>query len=144
MKAKIAIVLASIALIAASCNSQTTVTPNNNPPPPPPTSLQPTPPPPPPPAAMSGEVMINMTATGFEPATVTVKKGTKVTFVNKDTVPHWPASAPHPTHTDLPGFDALKGIATGASYSFTFTQVGTWKFHDHLIPNKFGSVIVVE
>ncbi len=142
MKAKFAILLASVALIAAACNARTEVTTTNNPPPPPPPASQ-TPPPPPPPA-MSGEVSINMTATGFEPSTVTVKKGTKVTFVNKDTKPHWPASAPHPTHTDLPSFDALKGIVAGASYSYTFDKVGTWKFHDHLLSTKFGSVVVVE
>ncbi len=88
------------------------------------------------------ETVISMTTNGFEPSTVTVKAGTKVTFVNNDTVDRWPASAFHPTHLELPGFDALKGIAPGASYSFTFEKVGKWGFHDHLFPTMFGSVTV--
>lgn len=85
---------------------------------------------------------ISMTAEGFVPSTVTVETGTTVTFVNNDSAPHWPASAFHPTHLELPGFDSLEGVAAGASYSFTFTEVGTWKFHDHLNPSLFGSVTV--
>lgn len=88
------------------------------------------------------EVVISMTAEGFEPSTITVSTGTKVTFVNNDSVKRWPASAFHPTHLELPEFDSLEGIALGASYSFTFTETGTWKFHDHLIPSLFGSVVV--
>ncbi|MBI3251353.1 MAG: hypothetical protein HYZ62_00405, partial [Candidatus Andersenbacteria bacterium] len=63
---------------------------------------------------------ISITDTGFEPAQVTVAPGATVTFVNNGQALHWPASAPHPTHTALPGFDAKKGLATGESYSFTF------------------------
>jgi plastocyanin len=91
---------------------------------------------------VSEAVVISMTDTGFEPATVTVAPGTKVTFMNNGQAAHWPASGPHPTHTNLPGFDAKKGLATGESYSFTFDKVGTWGFHDHLNPQLFGSVVV--
>ena len=87
-------------------------------------------------------VTISITDTGFEPAQVTVAVGAKVTFLNNGQALHWPASAPHPTHTALPGFDAKKGLATGESYSFTFDTAGVWKFHDHLNPNLFGSVTV--
>ena len=88
------------------------------------------------------EVTISMTSSGFEPSTVTVAAGTKVTFVNNDSVEHWPASAFHPSHLELPGFDALEGVAPGASYSFTFEETGNWKLNDHLIPSMFGSVVV--
>lgn len=90
----------------------------------------------------SKKVTISMTANGFEPSMVTVTAGTTVTFVNNDSAEHWPASAFHPTHLELPGFDALKGIAPEGSYSFTFSEAGTWKFHDHLTPTLFGSVVV--
>lgn len=85
---------------------------------------------------------ISITDTGFEPAQVTVAPGATVTFVNNGQALHWPASAPHPTHTALPGFDAKKGLATGESYSFTFDNAGVWKFHDHLNPSLFGAVTV--
>lgn len=89
-------------------------------------------------------VKISMTAKGFEPSKVSVKKGTTVTFVNNDSISHWPASAPHPTHTIYPQLDSKTGIAAGASWSFTFDKVGEWKFHDHLTPTMFGSVTVTE
>lgn len=87
-------------------------------------------------------VEIAMTANGFNPAIITVKSGTKVVFKNTDSEGHWPASNPHPSHTDLPGFDSGQPIDNGNTYSFTFSKLGTWGFHDHLHPNLHGSVIV--
>lgn len=85
---------------------------------------------------------IKMTNNGFEPSTLTINKGDTVKFVNNDDTNRWPASAPHPTHTDYPEFDAKKGILAGSSWSFTFDRTGAWKFHDHLIPTMFGTVTV--
>lgn len=92
------------------------------------------------PAAASASISIS--DTGFSPATLTVPANTTVTFTNNGQGAHWPASAPHPTHTGLPGFDAKRGLATGETYSFTFTKKGTWAFHDHLNPQMTGSVVV--
>jgi len=101
---------------------------------------------------------VEITANGFSPSAIKVKTGDVVTWTNNDSVPHWPATAAHPTHLVYPGsdikkcgtaaqsgiFDACKGLATGESFSFKFDQVGTWKFHDHLNPVVpfFGSVTV--
>lgn len=85
---------------------------------------------------------VEFTGNGFSPKSITVKVGTKVNWVNKGTTEVWVASAPHPQHTDLPGFDALKGYKPGESYSYTFTKVGNWKYHDHLAPKNFGVVNV--
>lgn len=79
---------------------------------------------------------------GFMPATVTVKAGTTVTFVNNGQALHWIASDPHPIHTGLAGFDALKGLATGETYSFTFIKSGTFGFHDHLNTRLKGTIVV--
>jgi plastocyanin len=87
---------------------------------------------------------IDYTDSGFVPASVTIKKGTIVTFDNESTKSMWPASAPHPTHTDYPEFDPKKAIAPGETWPFTFTKVGTWKYHDHLNPSRFGTIIVTE
>ncbi len=86
--------------------------------------------------------VITYTDEGFSPNSITVKAGTAVTWINSGNQPMWVASSPHPQHTDLPGFDALKGYASGEEYSYTFTKVGTWKFHDHLDATKFGRVEV--
>ncbi|HLC51064.1 MAG TPA: cupredoxin domain-containing protein [archaeon] len=93
---------------------------------------------------------IEITSAGFNPDFLEVESGTTVTFINKDTAPHWPASAVHPTHTVYPEydgcisskFDACKGLQNGESWSFTFTQLGTWKYHDHLNPSFTGKITV--
>lgn len=87
-------------------------------------------------------VTVSITDEGFEPSTVTIPVGTKVTFVNNGQALHWPASDPHPIHTGLSGFDARKGLATGESYSFTFTKAGTFGMHDHLNFRLKGSIVV--
>jgi len=99
---------------------------------------------------------IEMTSSGFSPATLNIKQGDKVTFVNKDSSAHWPASAMHPTHTVYPGsdikkcgtneerniFDACNDIPPGESWSFTFNEKGNWGYHDHLSASLFGKIIV--
>ena len=82
------------------------------------------------------------TDSGFSPASLSVNMGDVVTFVNNSSKMMWIASAPHPTHTAYPGFDAKKGSEEGGSYTFTFSKKGTWKYHNHLNPSDFGTVIV--
>ena len=99
---------------------------------------------------MTEPITIKMSSTGFNPASVTVKAGQSVTWINKDAIGHWPASGPHPIHTEYPEtggcssstFDACAGIAPGKSWSFTFNLKGSWKYHDHLNPNLWGMVVV--
>ncbi len=84
---------------------------------------------------------VSITSQGFSPQSVTVKAGTIVTWTNNSLGTARVASDPHPTHTDLPGLDS--GILNpGASYSFTFIQIGRWGYHDHLSPSVTGTVIV--
>lgn len=85
---------------------------------------------------------VDVSASGFVPAAVTIKVGGTVTFVNVGTEKMQPASDPHPTHTDYIGFDSIVGVGVGSTYSFTFTKAGTWKYHDHLHPALSGIVIV--
>jgi plastocyanin len=87
-------------------------------------------------AVVAGQASITMSESGFSPATINVATGAVVTFVNNGQAAHWPASDVHPTHTILPDFDAKRGLATGESYSYTFTKVGTWRCHDHLMPQQ--------
>ena len=68
----------------------------------------------------------------------------------------WPASNLHPTHTVYPGsnitkcdtsdrtrlFDACEAMGPDARYSFIFTEVGEWRFHDHINPQATGTIIV--
>ena len=88
------------------------------------------------------EAVIEYTDDGFNPATLRVLTGTQVTFVNKGTKSVWPASGRHPTHEICPGFDALKALATGETYSYVFTQSAECPFHNHLAPDEKGSIEV--
>ena len=102
------------------------------------------------------EVVITYTDQGYSPASVTIKKGDTVVWKNESAKDMWPASAMHPTHTVYPGsgfemcntseqpniFDACATISPGNSWSFKFLQLGSWKFHNHLLPTNFGTINV--
>ena len=98
----------------------------------------------------TAENTVEITSSGFSPNTLTINVGDTVTFVNKDTASHWPASGVHPTHTVYPEsggcigstFDACKGLAQGGTFSFKFNQKGTWGYHDHLNSGLTGTIIV--
>jgi len=85
---------------------------------------------------------ITYNGTAFSPSQLTVKTGDTVNFVNNSSRSFWPASGPHPQHTNYPEFDPKQGIATGEHWSFTFTKVGSWPFHDHLNATVFGRIVV--
>ncbi len=86
-------------------------------------------------------VSVALTATGYAPPSVTVKVGQVVTWTNTSGSSATVSSDPHPTHTDLPELDSPT-LGNGDSYSFTFTKVGTWGYHNHLDPSVEGTVIV--
>lgn len=79
---------------------------------------------------------------GYSPANLTVKPGTKVIFVNDSDSSMWTASDPHPIHSDFSSFDSRKGVASGGQYEFTFAEVGTYPYHNHLSPQDTGTIIV--
>lgn len=93
---------------------------------------------------VSGEVVILYTDSGYQPKTITVNVGTTVTFKNDSSRGMWTASAVHPTHQVLPGFDQLKSVAKGGMYAYTFTKEGTWKYHNHVNPTDTGTVVVLK
>lgn len=102
------------------------------------------------------EYTIEVTGTGFNPKTIEINKGDKVNFVNVGTSSIWPATAVHPSHRAYPGsninkcntdeenltFDACRIINAGESYSFTFNEIGAWRYHNHLDTGKTGTIIV--
>ena len=87
---------------------------------------------------------VTYTNNGFVPNVLTVNVGTAVTFTNVSVRSMWVASALHPTHQILPGFDELASVAKGGTYTYTFAKVGTWKYHNHVGPSDTGTVIVTE
>jgi len=74
----------------------------------------------------------------FSPKTITVKKGTKVTWTNQDSVQHDVTS-----DTDGKG-PSSELLSKGESYSFTFDEVGTFTYHCSPHPYMKGTVVVTE
>jgi plastocyanin len=74
----------------------------------------------------------------FSPASITVKKGTTVTWTNKDSAAHTVTE-----NDDQKGPDS-GDLAQGKTYSFTFDTVGTFKYHCTIHPDMTGTVTVTE
>lgn len=101
-------------------------------------------------------VVITFDGEAYSPREVTINRGQTVTFTNQSEKRTWPASAVHPTHTVYPGssiqkcgtadadmiFDACRELQEGESWSFTFTETGEWRYHDHLNASITGSITV--
>lgn len=87
------------------------------------------------------EVMVTITASGFEPKTVTVRAGTKIIWTNKSGGNSNISSAIHTTHLIYPALN-LGDIVNGASVSLVFDKEGTYKYHNHLNATQTGTVIV--
>mgnify|MGYP001608225862 FL=1 len=85
---------------------------------------------------------ITYTLKGFEPDTMEIKAGESVTFINTTDLNMWIASDPHPAHTGLPGFDERGAVGNSGKYAYIFTQSGSWKYHNHMDPDKRGVIIV--
>jgi plastocyanin len=79
----------------------------------------------------------------FDPATVTVKKGDTVKFVNQGASQAKIESDPHPTHLDNPDLN-LGLLDIGKSLSVIMNKVGTWKYHNDLNTTERGEIIVTE
>jgi plastocyanin len=100
---------------------------------------------------MIEEVVVLYTADGFEPSTITINEGQTVRWINQSGGDMWVASAMHPTHTVYPGSDIKKcgtgadifdQCGNGASFEFTFNEVGEWAYHNHSRPADFGKIVV--
>jgi plastocyanin len=70
----------------------------------------------------------------FTPATLTIKPGTKVTFVNHDDIPH--------SIVDAKGTFRSKVLDTDESYSMTFNTAGDVTYFCGLHPHMKGAIVV--
>ena len=74
----------------------------------------------------------------FSPASITVAKGTKVTWTNKDSVGHTV------TEDDSQTGPASSTLNQGQSYSYTFNTAGTFHYHCTIHPYMTGTVTVTD
>ena len=110
--------------------------------------------------AEDADITVHYTNRGFEPKTITIRTGTTVDWIDTSDKLMWVASDPHPSHTNLGGFDE-RGIEgnvfppeiqssvptahahTGVHiFRYTFSEIGSWDYHNHLVPQDRGTVIV--
>jgi len=70
----------------------------------------------------------------FTPPTLTVQQGTKVTWTNRDDIPHNIVRSEQKFKS--------KPLDTDDAYSFTFTEAGTYQYFCGLHPKMVGKVVV--
>ncbi len=67
------------------------------------------------------------------PQTLTVPRGTQVTFINNDSRPHEMYSDPHPEHTDCPELNQVGHLEPGQRHdSGNLNTPRRCGFHDHI------------
>ena len=71
----------------------------------------------------------------FKPAHITIKRGTRVTWINKDTAPHT-VTANNPRR-----FDSGR-LSKGQRYFHTFKSAGKKRYHCKIHPHMMGRVVV--
>ena len=86
------------------------------------------------PAPAGDEVKAQIAGFAFSPADLTVKVGTTVTWTNED-------GAPHIVATDDGSFKS-ETLNKGDTFSFTFSQAGTFPYHCGIHASMKGTVTV--
>ena len=77
---------------------------------------------------------VEITEEGFNPATLTVSVGEKVTWFNKSNRRRWVSS-----QTKVPDTQV---IAIGARAGYTFKEAGTYDYYDYYNKELKGTIIV--
>lgn len=84
--------------------------------------------------AGSSAAAVNIKSFAFDPASITVKVGTSITWTNED-------SAPHTITGDKGEWDSGQ-IGQGQTYTHKFDQAGTYAYHCAVHPKMTGTVVV--
>jgi plastocyanin len=71
----------------------------------------------------------------FKPAHITIKRGTKVRWINRDSTAHTA------TANKKRSFDSGQ-LSPGQSYTHTFKRAGKQSYHCEIHPDMMGSVVV--
>jgi hypothetical protein len=75
---------------------------------------------------------ITITSAGVSPKQIEIAVGSRVVFVNNDSVPHEMSSDPHPTHELCPPMNEVSALAPGQfRQTGAFTTARSCGFHDH-------------
>jgi plastocyanin/LysM repeat protein len=96
------------------------------------------------PAPQAGQAMVSIQNFAFNPATITVRVGQQVVWVNNDSAPHTTTSGSCSggTCTPAPGWDSGT-LNPGQSFAFTFTQAGTFTYFCRIHGAAMQGTVVV-
>lgn len=87
-------------------------------------------------APASAERRVTIDSFAFDPQVLTVSPGTRVTWLNRDDVPHTATSSDSP-----PQFNS-RAIDTDEQFSYMFTQPGTYPYFCAVHPKMTATVVV--
>lgn len=91
----------------------------------------------------AAEVKVTVTETGFEPSTVTIKKGQKVVWYNTSGQDVLPVYSPF-TLEEVFGAEEGETMEDADEWELGFTKAGTYEYYDGLNPERKGTVVVEE
>jgi plastocyanin/methionine-rich copper-binding protein CopC len=87
-------------------------------------------------------VTIRLSSIKFQPMNLMISTGTKVTWMNDDSVQHYVNTDSHPAHTHVLDLNS-KALASGDSFSYTFTKSGAYPYHCSAHAADMTATIVV-
>lgn len=87
-------------------------------------------------SAHDANVVVSIDDVGFQATSVTVTKGSMVTWINDGTLQH-------SIEGDDGGPDS-EVLAHGETYSYTFNTAGTYTYHCSFHPTMVGVIVVTE
>lgn len=85
----------------------------------------------------SSDIKIDIAGFSFKQQIIKVKKGTKVTWTNQD-------SAKHTVTSDNDNYLDSAALNKAQTYTKTFDQTGTYRYHCDPHPDMLGAVIVID
>ena len=86
----------------------------------------------------TGEANVTMQGLAYQPAELSISSGTTVTWTNEDNVGHTVTAGTRGSPTGQ--FD--ENVPAGESFSYTFTESGTYDYYCSIHPGMDGTMIV--
>lgn len=87
------------------------------------------------------QVTVLIKARAFDPAIITIKEGTTVTWTNEDPMSHYVVHLPEANRAAL--FDSGP-VSPKQSFSYTFLEKGRYNYGDPQIGGGRSSLVIVE
>lgn len=87
------------------------------------------------------QATVTYTKDGFNPKSITIKAGTRVTWINKSGKMTTVNSNDHPAHKLYPPLN-LGEFPDNSSVQLVFVKPGSYGYHNHLNPSQTGEIIV--